>query len=109
MHERTDVRLRPILWFGLGLTVATAAIYVVLAWMLVGFSKSAPEVQPPPVGHRRAPPGPSLQLSPAEELKALRENERTLLNEYGWVDRKAGVVRIPIDRAIEILSERVRP
>jgi hypothetical protein len=38
--------------------------------------------------------------------------DKELLSTYGWVDRPAGVVRIPIDRAIDITLERgfpVRP
>ena len=31
------------------------------------------------------------------------------LNTYGWVDRKAGVAHIPVDRAIDILAKRGLP
>ena len=31
------------------------------------------------------------------------------LHEYGWVDKNAGVVRIPIERAIDVLAERGLP
>ena len=29
-----------------------------------------------------------------------------MLESYAWVDKSAGVVRIPIERAIEVLAER---
>ena len=29
-----------------------------------------------------------------------------MLDNYGWVDKSAGVVRIPIDRAIDLLAVR---
>ena len=32
-----------------------------------------------------------------------------LLNSYGWVDPKAGVVRIPIDRAMDLLLQKGLP
>lgn len=35
-------------------------------------------------------------------LNELRGKEQTLATSYGWVDREAGVVRIPVDRAVEI-------
>jgi DNA-binding GntR family transcriptional regulator len=35
--------------------------------------------------------------------------ETAILHSYGWVDRDAGIVRIPIERAIEILAERGLP
>jgi hypothetical protein len=31
------------------------------------------------------------------------------LSSYGWVDREAGIVRIPIDRAMDLLAERGLP
>ncbi len=31
------------------------------------------------------------------------------LGSYGWVDRKAGVVHLPIDRAMELAAKGVRP
>ena len=29
-----------------------------------------------------------------------------MLHSYGWVDQQAGIVRIPIDRAMTLLTER---
>lgn len=39
---------------------------------------------------------------PNPQLTALRERETTRLSTYQWVDQKAGVVRIPVDRALEL-------
>src|SRR5947207_2842737 len=52
---------------------------------------------------------PRLQISPSEDLKALRAHEEQELMTYGWVNRTAGVVHIPIDRAMELLLERGLP
>jgi hypothetical protein len=38
-----------------------------------------------------------------------REARKKQLGSYGWVDRKAGVVRIPIERAMELSAQGVRP
>jgi hypothetical protein len=39
-------------------------------------------------------------------MKQLRDDEDTILNGYGWQgDPSAGVVRIPIDQAIDIVSK----
>jgi hypothetical protein len=32
-----------------------------------------------------------------------------MLQSYGWVDRQAGIVRIPICRAMELLIEKAEP
>lgn len=34
--------------------------------------------------------------------KTLRASQRQALQNYGWVDRERGIVRIPIDRAMEL-------
>jgi hypothetical protein len=38
-----------------------------------------------------------------------QEARRGRLGSYGWVDRSGGVVRIPIDRAMELSAQGVRP
>ena len=52
---------------------------------------------------------PHLQLTPPEDLKKFRESEDAELSMYGWIDRTAGVVRIPIDRAMELVLQRGLP
>jgi len=47
----------------------------------------------------------SEQTQYMEELK--KENE--VLGSYDWVDQKNGVVRIPIDRAMDLLEQRGLP
>jgi hypothetical protein len=41
-----------------------------------------------------------------KQLRNARAEQSALLNEYRWVDRDAGVVAMPIDRAMEIMVER---
>ena len=43
---------------------------------------------------------------PGEALRELRATEESDLTTYGWVDRKNGVVHMPIDRAIDLTLER---
>jgi hypothetical protein len=35
-------------------------------------------------------------------LEALRKKEAEILESYGWVDRPKGIVRIPLERAMEL-------
>ena len=58
---------------------------------------------------RRLPPEPRLQVSPSVDLLRMREKEGAVLNSYGWVDSQAGVVRIPIDRAMDLIAQRGLP
>lgn len=38
----------------------------------------------------------------------LIEQQRRELDSYGWVDRKSGLVRIPIERAMQLVAEEQR-
>jgi len=55
------------------------------------------------------PPEPRLQESPALDLLRFRAREEERLSTYGWVDRPNGVVRIPIERAMEIVAREGLP
>ena len=52
------------------------------------------------------PPAPKLQVSPYADLGTLRAREDAVLQSYGWVDKGTGVVRIPIDRAMDLVAGR---
>jgi hypothetical protein len=49
---------------------------------------------------------PDPDRSLAQQLQGLRTQEQQLLGEYRWLDPEAGVARIPIERAIEIVAEK---
>ena len=58
---------------------------------------------------RPLPPPPRLQNYPFQDIKELRRNDKPLLDSYEWIDRSAGTVRIPVDRAMDLLAERGLP
>ena len=39
----------------------------------------------------------------AKQAAELRASDRAALSSYGWIDRKQGVARVPIDRAMELI------
>src|SRR5436305_14248083 len=102
-QERSDFNLRAILTFGAGLVVAGVFINF-LVWLLFTYfsvreSRQAPAVYPLATRQEnRLPPEPRLQTQPREALRELRAREDEILSSYGWIDKNAGVVRIPIDR-----------
>ena len=113
-HEESDVNIRAILGFGAGLIVVAAVVHL-LIYVLFGYFNGREGVQSPadyPLaaaqGHRE-PPEPRLQTNPRQDLADLRAKEDELLASYGWVDRNAGVVRIPIDAAMRLTLERGLP
>src|SRR5262245_43360978 len=112
-HERTDANTRAIALVGLGLAAVTAAALVVVVLQLDLLSARADRADRPPsplVAERpEAPPEPRLQTTPASDLAAVRAGEEKVLGSYAWVDRPAGVVRIPIARAKELLLRAEGP
>ena len=113
-HETTDVNFRAILTFGCGMIVVAVGIYF-LVWLLFGYFTSREAQRVPPEyplaasQGERIPPEPRLQTTPREELRDLRANEDAVLGSYGWVDKNAGIVRIPIDEAIRLTLQRGLP
>jgi len=113
-HEQSDVNIRAILGFGLGLTIAAAFIHFAI-WVLFAFfsAREARRVEPDyPLAagqEHRLPPEPRLQVTPRQDLLEMRAEEDRILTTYGWVDKNAGVVRIPIEEAMKLMVQRGLP
>lgn len=48
-----------------------------------------------------APPAPNLQNHPEHELVEMRAEQELQLHSYGWVSEERGIVRIPIEEAMQ--------
>jgi hypothetical protein len=112
-HEPTDVKIRGILVFAIILTVATGLIQLGLGLWSEGFSEdeeraiaALPERAKDVTGQF---PSPRLQGNPGGDMARYRAREDARLARYGWVDRKAGIAHIPIDRAMDALAKRGLP
>ncbi len=111
-YERRDLSPRVIGLFLVGLVVATGLV-LLLIWGLFDYyaaGRVRRERPPSPLADvRQIPPEPRLQVRGAADLAAFRAREEVELKSYGWIDRKAGTVRIPIDRAMDLLLQRGLP
>jgi hypothetical protein len=113
-HEQSDVNIRPILLFGLVMVIAGIIIHLTI-WLMFSFFDTRAELQLPrqyPLaaeGQNQLPPEPRLQTTPREDLKEFRAGEDQILGSYGWIDKSAGVVRIPIPEAMQLTLERGLP
>jgi hypothetical protein len=58
---------------------------------------------------RTVPPEPRLQTTAPLDLKGYRAEQEKILEGYGWVDSRAGIVRIPVDRAMDLLLQKGYP
>jgi hypothetical protein len=111
-HESYALHVRPLVLFGVGLAVLTVVSFLLMGRLFHYFDarQTALDVPVSPLAaDRHPPPEPHLQIAPHKDLRKLRESEEAILHSYGWVNRDTGLVRIPIDRAIELLAERGLP
>ena len=109
-QERSDINVRSIFKFTIAL-IAVAVIVQVLMWAMFQQldqrqARRDPQLSPLAPKTRRLPEEPRLQRTPAADLRVIRKLEHDTLYSYGWIDEKNGVVRIPIDVAIKLITER---
>ena len=51
------------------------------------------------------PPQPRLETDPPEDLARFLVDEDKRLNTYYWIDKKKGIIHIPIEQAMQELAE----
>jgi hypothetical protein len=132
-YERRDIGIAPVLYFLLGLAVAGVFVYFI-ANGLYSFLERRYQAETPmsplvtnaPVDTRKLPaeysgptgyekylkqnfPAPQLETNERDQLDQVRIDEENTLSTYGWVDQQAGTVRIPIDRAMDLIAQRGLP
>jgi len=109
-HELSDANIPVLVRFGIGLFLLMVVAMIAMGLL---FNYLAAQPEPPgtvsPMAERELPPAPRLQVAPSVDLEQMRAREDEALTTYGWVDREAGTVRIPIERAMDLLAERGLP
>jgi hypothetical protein len=112
-HEESDVDSRAILRFSVGLVVVMVGVYAAVWLIFQAFDRREASAGvrdfPLSVERNEIPPQPRLQIEPRQELRDLQQRDERLLNSYGWADREAGLVRIPIAEAMRLTVERGLP
>ena len=112
-HERKDVDVPSLLTIAVLLFFSCVIIFLVVWGMMHYFKLHEPARTAGqanlPVTTSEEFPNPRLQIKGAVDLANLRAAEEADLDSYGWVDRNSGTVRVPIDRAMQLLLERGLP
>jgi hypothetical protein len=124
-YERSDIGAGAVLYFLLGLFVAGLLTYFVVDGLYHYLDKRSEAEQAPvnplvtnaPADTRRiandypqsAFPNPKLEEDERGQLAAIRLKEEQTLSTYDWIDKSAGTVRIPIDRAMDLIAQRGLP
>jgi hypothetical protein len=101
-HETRDANVKGIALCGFFGVLALAVIQSGLYFFFSGKAKSFPVPRPVIVAHKS-------DIAPHRDLVSFQQEQQSELNTYGWIDREHGVVRIPIERAMELLAERGLP
>ncbi|ANN72361.1 hypothetical protein [Bordetella bronchialis] len=53
--------------------------------------------------------GPLLETRPQDDMARYLARKRESIERYGWIDRQAGIARIPIEDAMRAVAEGARP
>jgi hypothetical protein len=112
-HEHSDINLRSILAFGIGLAVVvvTAAL---LMWIMFQALKSQAAARDPQLSPVAAPSdlqtaAPRLLTNEPAYLRNFRDEEAKKLEGYGWVDERGGIAHVPIEEAKKLLVQHGLP
>jgi hypothetical protein len=123
LHEHSDVDVRTILAFGVGLAVVVAVSFVLmwLTFRVLEHQAAANDPQLSPLAKPTCPyadisrctdllpQGPHLQTNEPEGLAKFRAMESKSLEGYGWVNQAGGVAHMPIAEAKKLILQRGLP
>jgi len=118
-HEYRDIGVRGLTWFII-IFIGVGAIIHVIVWYAyrnIAHTTARADPQPSPfAGSPTPPPSPILQPTqnfhekqPWQDLLEMHQREDAHLDNYAWVDQKAGIVQIPIGRAMDLVVQRGLP
>lgn len=112
-YEKADARVGPIAMFAAGLSALVAVVSVAMGALIGDLEAKAgrknDRERHPLAPEFQEPPSPRLQANPPAELADYMERAARATDTYGWIDPEGGVVRIPVDRAMELVLERGLP
>ena len=100
--ETRDIPAKVISKVGIGF-MSFAIGCTILGWLIYYYVIPNP-IHPRSTYQPHIPPAPRLQTSVTAktDITAFRKHEDSVLNTYGWVNPEKGIVRVPIERAIEL-------
>lgn len=107
-HEVGDARPMLVVYCAVGLFVTIFIIMGIAAWLQheLRYKYSQPAVTQYQLSFRHAP---YAETSIARDWMKIDRETKQRLETYHWIDRKAGVVAIPIERAIQLIGAEGLP
>ena len=130
--ERKDISVNGVVIFLIGLTAMVVVSYFVVDVFYHALERHFEAQQvpisplvtntqqdtrriPPQYGQdyakylRESFPAPQLETDERTQLNEVRLREEDVLSTYDYVDKNAGTIRIPIDRAMDLLAQKGLP
>ena len=110
-YEQSDAHIPDLLKFGFWMAVVIAVTLVSMKWTFNYRERTQTVSVPagPFARPRELPPSPRLQVEPHQELKDYCEAQVKELNTYGWINQRLHVVRVPVDRAMDLVLQNGLP
>jgi hypothetical protein len=115
-YERSDMQPGVVVAGAVGLLLAIGLLLVGVTLLETRMTGLGPTLGRPAdlVGGLQAearptPPAPELEAEPGQSLEPYMAAEQAKLNSYRWVDRSAGIAAMPIDRAMDVMSQQGLP
>ena len=110
-YETRDLHPATLAWCAVGVLVSFAVIFTGIWFFMGALQHSSPKSA---IASRITvpallPPPPRLQIDDAADLQQMRAADDAELHSYGWINRDAGLIRIPIERAIDLTAIRGLP
>jgi hypothetical protein len=111
-YELRDLSPKHVAIFGGSLAGIIVLVLLVARFLIVHYYNVQQKARPPlsPLSFNQPPmPEPRLIVTPGQGFETLRKQENDVLGSYAWVDKDQGIARIPIARAMEILTQKSLP
>jgi hypothetical protein len=108
MHQPDGISVRAVLWGGAAIAagIVLAAIAAYFLWRHWNAPSGAQAFGGPNTGNLPAVAQPVLQSAPQQDRERYLAEKRKLTESWAWVDRDAGVARIPVEEAMRIMAAR---
>jgi hypothetical protein len=109
-HETRDINLKGVAIFVVTLVLTLIAVHFVVIETLRSYIRNEPRPELTTLVKESTKwIGPGLLVKAPVQLHELRVREDQILSSSGWIDRGQGIVRIPIDQAMDLVIRHGLP